>query len=92
MTDFESCGIAQRDRVKVLLGGLDLEDRQVVCPIGAHYRRPIFGSVRQCDLETLGVGDHMVVGQHVTLQIQHRAAPGLLAWYGAKEETVFHHR
>ncbi|MNG32318.1 hypothetical protein D3C84_1183020 [compost metagenome] len=65
LTDLELLGVTQLDGRQVL--AFDLEQGHVGARIGADQLGLQLAAVRQADDDLVGIGHHMVVGQHVAI-------------------------
>ena len=97
LSDLQIARVAEHHRGESR--AFDLNDRQIVRAVGAHHRGPVLLAVVQRDFHLAGLGDHVIVGQHVTFFIDNeaRALPFLrhqaieeIEGHGARSDV--HHR
>ena len=77
VADLHLGGLAERQRVQLAFRRFDVKQGQVGGRVGADHLGVIAGfGVAEFDLDPIGAFDHVVVGQHVALGVDHEAGAG----------------
>ena len=88
LADLQVLGIAERHGLQV--GSLDLDDCEVMWPVGSYNRGAILLAIVQRNFHLSGLGDYVIIGKDVPIFIDDEARPLSLLRHQPIEEIKGH--